>query len=567
MIATFCLVALQTMRNRIWQRVRRLRDPRYLIGAIAGVAYFWFVVFRRSGGIRRHPNLAAINELSAAGVSIVVLGVLLAAWALPRDAGGLDFSEAEIAFLFSAPLRRRDLLLYKIIRAQPQALMSAIIFSIISWVHARFIGVWLVFSVLSIYFTAVALARARLKLAGIGFIARILLVAAAFAGLATYARSLVAASTTAVHSPQDFFRAVSSMVSGPVASVVLFVPRLFVGATMNADLGSAMLSWVGLIVLGVALYFLAAGLNVSFEEASIAGALRRARKVEKQKRDLHGIRPVEFRTRALFKLQEKGVAEVAILWKNFIALTRTNVGFLVVIVLLYAAILGMVAWMHDSIATQAMGGMMLGTAVMILFGGPLAFANDFRLDLARAEVLKSYPLSGARLVAAEIAAPLAVISFFEVAFLATGSLLWRVATPAKAAARFVATPEFVIAAVLFAVPICAIQLMLRNALPLYFPAWAMQSRDDARGIVTAGQRIIMLAGNVLALSVLLLPPALVFLPMLWVAHHFLPGNPVGLAVATMPAIGVMAVEIWLGIQALGQRFEDFDVWNEFDVAV
>ena len=51
-----------------------------------------------------------------------VLALMILAWALPSDSGGLQFSEAEIAFLFPAPLRRRDLLLYKIIRAQPQAL-------------------------------------------------------------------------------------------------------------------------------------------------------------------------------------------------------------------------------------------------------------------------------------------------------------------------------------------------------------------------------------------------------------------------------------------------------------
>ena len=567
MIATFCLVALQTMRNRIWQRIRRLRNPRYLVGAIAGGAYFWFVVFRRSGRtLRAHPGLP-INELTTAGLSVAVFSLLLFAWALPRDSGGLDFSEAEIAFLFSAPLRRRDLLLYKIIRAQPQALISAIIFSVVGWMHAQFVGVWLIFSVLSIYFTAVALARARLKLAGVGFIARIILVAAVCAGLWKYAMSLAAGVEIGQHDANGLLRAAASIMARPVPSALLWLPRLFVRAAMPLGFGQALVSWAGLIALGVALYFIAAGINVSFEEASIAGSLRRARKVERQRRDLHGVRPVEFRTRALFKLQEKGVAEVAILWKNFIALTRTSVGFLAVLILLYAGVLGMVFWTHDAITTQAMGGLMIGIAVILLFSGPMVFANDFRLDLAKAEVLKSYPLSGERVVAAEIAAPLAVISFFEMAFLATGSLLWRVATPAKAIARFVATPEFVIAALLFAVPICAMQLILRNALPLYFPAWAMQSKDDARGIVTAGQRMIVLAGNVLALSLLLLPAAIVFLPMLWVAHHFFAGNPVGLALATMPAIAVMVGEVWLGIKALGARFESFDVWNEFDVAV
>ena len=48
MIGTFLTVAFLTLKNKIVQRVRRLREPRYLIGAIAGAAYFWFMFFRRS---------------------------------------------------------------------------------------------------------------------------------------------------------------------------------------------------------------------------------------------------------------------------------------------------------------------------------------------------------------------------------------------------------------------------------------------------------------------------------------------------------------------------------------
>ena len=58
---------------------------------------------------------------------------MITAWALPADSGGLEFSETEIAFLFPAPLRRRDILLYKILRAQPQALFSALIMTMLGW--------------------------------------------------------------------------------------------------------------------------------------------------------------------------------------------------------------------------------------------------------------------------------------------------------------------------------------------------------------------------------------------------------------------------------------------------
>ena len=48
MIGTFITVALLTFKNRIVQRARRLREPRYLIGAIAGAVYFWFMFLRRA---------------------------------------------------------------------------------------------------------------------------------------------------------------------------------------------------------------------------------------------------------------------------------------------------------------------------------------------------------------------------------------------------------------------------------------------------------------------------------------------------------------------------------------
>ena len=54
-----------TSRNRMRQRIRRLREPRYLFGAIAGIAYlyFTFVVRLRSaraGADRRRPSAAAL---------------------------------------------------------------------------------------------------------------------------------------------------------------------------------------------------------------------------------------------------------------------------------------------------------------------------------------------------------------------------------------------------------------------------------------------------------------------------------------------------------------------------
>jgi hypothetical protein len=118
---------------------------------------------------------------------------------------------------------------------------------------------------------------------------------------------------------------------------------------------------------------------------------------------------------------------------------------------------------------------------------------------------------------------------------------------------------------LLTLPVCAIQLLIRNAVPVLFPGWAMRSKDEPRGFVMMGQRLVTMAANVLVLAVALIPAAIVFLPSLWVAHRFFAGNAVFVAIATMPAVAVLAAEVWMGVKALGAQFETIDVSNEVDV--
>ena len=132
-------------------------------------------------------------------------------------------------------------------------------------------------------------------------------------------------------------------------------------------------------------------------------------------------------------------------------------------------------------------------------------------------------------------------------------------------AQFAATPQFIVTALVLALPVCAVLLVMRNAVPLYVPGWTMRPTDDSRGFVLIGQRMIMLFGNLLALLIVLIPAAIVFLPSLWIAYKFFSGNPIFVAVATVPAAAIIAGEVWLGIKALGARFDEMDVSNEFDI--
>ena len=52
MFSASLYIITHSARNRLRLRLRRLREPRYLIGAVAGAAYFYFTVFARLSGRR-----------------------------------------------------------------------------------------------------------------------------------------------------------------------------------------------------------------------------------------------------------------------------------------------------------------------------------------------------------------------------------------------------------------------------------------------------------------------------------------------------------------------------------
>lgn len=573
MIGTFLTVAFLTLKNSILQRLRRLREPRYLIGGIAGAIYFWFLLFRRSAGAHNsNPKLLIMKTLSVSPVvadcaAVVLLLLMITAWALPADSGGLEFTETEIAFLFPAPLRRRDILLYKIVRAQPQALFSALIMTVLGWWrNGLFLGVWSAISVLGVYFTLVSLGRARLRLMHVGFLARLAGVAAIVAGLVWIAKSEVSAiHFKGLKNAPQVMNALSVPFHKPLIRTILFIPRLIASAAIPPSVAMLAISVPIVLALGVAFFFIAAGLNVSFEEASIASSQKRAARKDRARGQRAGTFVMFRRAPAPFKLQETGPIEVAVVWKNMIALVRNSIAWVVVFAAVLAFMLGVALWSHETTAFTAIGSMLIFMSGFFPLMGPNVFSNDLRLDMPRLEVLKSYPITGERLIAAEIASPLVVISLLEMLFATSASIMMGLGEPNKFT-KFIATPQFIVAVLLLTLPICAVQLVIRNAIPVLFPAWAMRSKDEPRGFVMMGQRLVTMAGNLFVLGVALIPAAIVFLPSIWIAFRFFSGNPAFVAVATMPAVAVLLGEVWIGIKALGAQFEKLDITNESDMS-
>lgn len=177
MLSASLYIIVCSAKNRLAMRLRRLREPRYLIGAIVGAAYFYFAVFRRMGGGRStdrrgRPSISPSVMLSVyggaagfAGTGLLLMAAL--AWIFPADRGLLAFSEAEIHLLLPAPMTRRQLLVHRLLRSQLPllfgAVVSALFVPLASGARLRFgIGMFIVLVTARIYFIGVTLSRARL---------------------------------------------------------------------------------------------------------------------------------------------------------------------------------------------------------------------------------------------------------------------------------------------------------------------------------------------------------------------------------------------------------------------
>ena len=125
MLSTLASLTFWQVKNRIRVRLARLKQPRYLIGSIAGIAYIGYFAVLRNPGFSRGRGVAAANFVRVAGPLELgaALGLLLLAalvWVLPAAGSPVRFSPSEVQFLFPAPITRRQLLQYRLLGAQLQ---------------------------------------------------------------------------------------------------------------------------------------------------------------------------------------------------------------------------------------------------------------------------------------------------------------------------------------------------------------------------------------------------------------------------------------------------------------
>ena len=544
------------MRNRLQVRMRRLREPKYLIGTLIGVAYFGFIFFGRGGGSGGPGLMWAIGKeraLAELAVAMFLFGTACLGWVWPRSKPALPFTLAEVQHLFPAPLSRRQLVRYRVLRSQVGTLIAGAIMAVIfrpgSGLEGLtvFFGISLGMAALNLHLIGIALSRARRGASYWTPIAIVGIALAALAGTLLMHWGDLAAAVTAQRGLGD---EIERLGSTGVVGIILWPFR----AIAKVPLAQSPLEFVAALPAALALvwlnYLWVLRTDTPFEEASA----ELSEKMEKIRRGgLKALRQPRASKRTPFTLAPHGRPEIAILWKNLISMGRVYSWAMLLRVL-------SVLLVFSALISRGRGDTADGLAVVCVFGagltlllGPQMTRSDLRQDLSSLATLKTWPIRGAALVRGEILAPACVLTAIVFLALTAAAVLATNAPFADIATRW----SLLLAALFIAPGIVLTQLLAQNGLAVTFPSWIAVGNDKAGGVDVVGQRMLVMIAVALALVVSLIPAAIV--AAIGTGLVYLVTGSVSVVVAGVLAGAALLVEAFAGSELVGAILERSDI--------
>ncbi|RKH27533.1 ABC transporter permease [Corallococcus sp. CA041A] len=557
---------VRTWRNRVVRQVQRLKRPRYLLGALVGLAYLYSLVgrsvFVQGTGRAVSPNARLFAEFS---LEVSVLGTLVTAWVLGADRPALTFTQTEVQTFFAAPVTRKALLHYKLLRGLLSAMLAALAATLFVGRFTSpqpvlfFLGAALAMGTLYLHGTAASFVRAWLVSQGRwGSVVRWAVVAAVLvAGMGTLLSTLrdnpLPENLSAPFAVREWLR---DVLNAPGPRAVLWPGRALVAPAMARSWEGFLRYLPASLALLVAHYAWVLAVEVPFEDSAVAGAEARTRR-----RAQRAARSGNLRVgRVPFVLKARGRPEVALLWKNLIARRRMGSGLAMllsfgVLGAVFALVMGDTRLFSNS--REFLGPMALMVAVAMAVIGPSAFRTDLRMDLPKLELLRALPLTGRQVVGAELAASALTLGVAQWVMLLVALVLGVGADDVTLAPW--STP--VVLGLLSVLPALGLAgLLVQNAAVVLLPAWIPADSERARGVEALGQRLLTLMGTLVVTFLGLLPAAVVALlvgyPLFTVMGRW------AVPLAGLAAAGALFAEVALGVAVLGRAFERLDVSEE-----
>jgi len=343
--------------------------------------------------------------------------------------------------------------------------------------------------------------------------------------------------------------------TAPLSWVVapLRLPFLSLGAATVSQWWFPFLGAVAVVALHL-LWILWA--DRAFEEASLEASARRAEVLDRWRR--HGATgaPILARRSRWPRLGSRGHPVGAIIWKNVTRLIRTvSPRFLLIMLLATLAGLtyGIGVRREQPEVLTIVGTLAASWAMVLAVLGPQWVRNDLRGDLEHLPLLRTWPLSGAQLVGAQIAAAALVLTILETGLGLVALIAIQSTGPGEFSVLLALALFLPGLLVLSAINFLA--LGLQNAGAVLYPAWV---RTEIRpgGIESVGQHLLTAGISLILLGLLVLGPALPAAAMgylLWSRWGWWVLPP-----AALVAAAGLCLEAFLLLDWLGQRFERLD---------
>ena len=571
MTGTLLRLTFWSMRNRLRVRLRRLRQPRYVIGTLAAVLYFYFIFGGFRSGRRRPPGAEAVapldrfRELIELGGALMMFVLVALSWVWPSKRGpSLTFSPAEVQFLFTAPVRRRTLVIYRVLRSLAANVFLGAIMTLVfrppsaarGW--TLFVGTSLVFSVLNLHLMGVSLSRASLVAHGWSGLARQWLPVSLVLGVLGVLGVTIATHWAALSalSGMALVTELHRLLSTGAAGIALWPFRALAGLPTAESTDAFLRALPAALLLLGANFLWVIRSDVAFEEASAAAA-------EKIAQFKAGARPAPSRPRRLrspFTLLPTGRPEVAFLWKNLIVVGRYASLRTFARVLPAVIVTGFVMTRMSSARD---GGLWAAVAVACLvcagvttIFGPQMARNDLRQDLAHLSVLKAWPVAGGAVIRGEVLAPTVVLSAATTLFIA-GAVAFSGEARALTGIPIADRAAYTIAALVLAPGLIVTQLMLQNGLAVLFPAWLSPGLRSRQGFDVMGQRMLMLYGMLFVLIIALIPAVIAAGAVGY--GIFAATGTVPVLIPSLVATVVLLIQAGILSTALGRVFDRTDV--------
>ena len=570
MIGAALYLARRSLANAMRRRLARLRQPKYLIGFAVGLAYYYWMFLRPRG----QSGVGGVPGSAAEGIAILGLAALIAmGWLFGSSRSPLVFTPAETHFLFTAPLTRRQVLDFKLLRSQLALCLSSLLSVLLfSGGHfpatrvLRVLGLWLVFAALQMHSGVTALVRQSLEEHGVTALRRrlgALVVLAGIGGVAalTLRAQLPALAAAFGEDPASGFDALAALLQRGALGVFTWPLAALVRPALAPDLG-AFAARLPAALLVVALHYAwLVRSSVAFEEVAVESAERMATRIAGGGWGRRPPPPAGGATRArrpLTRLASTGSPLRAIAWKNVQAEWRGSGVRLPVLIAIGALVVAWVASLGKAAGTglEVVAIVFLVVGAMSAVFGPYALRNDLRSDLQLWDQLKTYPLRGADLVAGEVLGPVTILTGVAWGCLICGfivSLTFDV--PGFPISKRV---PVLLAAAIATPALLGIATLIQNAAVLFFPAWISVGPNRAAGMEMLGQRLVTMVGSQLLLAIALVPGLIVGAVAISIAGL---AGVVGLWLAVPGAAGLavtLGFEGMLAVTWLGRVFERSD---------